>query len=116
MKTFGHQRPQHDKKTGELLGLIDSPARAVTREILGAAFLADKDRRLVVSLEAGDLICFRPSGTRRVYKRVAKDVFAWVLRCEANALVLAAAREKKERKSTRLAQQRQERAERRLFK
>ena len=115
MKEFGHKRPRRDP-SGEIVGTMESPATAITRETLGGAFLADRNRKLIVSLEAGDLICFRPAGTRRIYKRVAKDVYAWILRCEANYAILANAREKKIKRAERLAQQRQQRAEQRLFK
>lgn len=114
MKQFGHERPLR-KSDGEIERMVDSPARAVTRDVLGAAFGLDKARRLVVSLERGDLVCLRPSGTRRVYRCEAKDLFHWLLRCEANRLTLERARDKKQRKAQRLANERQSRAEKRLF-
>jgi hypothetical protein len=115
VREFGHKRPVRDK-AGEIVGMQESPVTAVTREVLGAASLADSERRLVVSLEAGDLISIRPLGTRRVYRITAKDVFHYVLRCEANRLTLERARDRKAKKADRLARQRQERAEKRLFK
>lgn len=114
MRQFGHQRPVRDGK-GEIVEMTDSPVCAVTKETLGGAFLADSDRKLVVSLEAGDLVCVRPSQTRRVYRVTAKDLFHWLLRNEANRLTLEKARDRKTKKAERLARQRQERAERRLF-
>lgn len=115
MKTFGHQRPVRDKH-GEISGLIDCPARARTRDVCGALFGTDKDRRLIVSLEAGDLVCVRPERTTRVYRVAAKDLFHWLLRSEANRVNLERARDRKAKKAERLARQRQERAEKRLFK
>jgi hypothetical protein len=100
---------------GEIVGMEDSPVRAVTREACGGQFGADSERRLIVSLEAGDLVCVRPAQTRRLYRIQAKDLFHYLLRCEANRMQLERARDKKTRKAERLAKQRQERAERRLF-
>jgi hypothetical protein len=115
MKLFGHERRSHDSN-GVFLEAKASPAQAVTKGSLPALFGADSGRRLVVSLEAGDLITFRPARTPRRYSMRAVDVFAWVLRCRANAAQLEKAREAKDRRAKRLAAARQERAERRLFK
>lgn len=113
MKAFGHQRIEH-ATNGEVARLVDSPARAVTREVLGSKFGPDSERRLIVSLEAGDLLSLRPLGTRRAYHITARDLFWHVLRCEAAAMNLAKAREAKERKAARLAAARQARAEKKL--
>lgn len=114
MKQFGHQRPMRNG-SGEIESMVDSPARAVTRNALGGRFLADSKRRLIVSLEAGDLVCLRPTGTRRLYRIEAKDLFFHLMRCEANRVTLEKARDKKSKKAERRARQRQERAEKRLF-
>lgn len=113
MKTFGHKRPRRDAQ-GNITALVDCPAQAVTREACGGSFGADSKRRLVVSLEAGDLVCVRPQRTNRVYRVAAKDLFHWLLRSEANLLALARARDMKAKRAARLARQRQERAEKRL--
>lgn len=114
MRTFGHKRPVRDT-SGEITAMADCPGRAVTKDVCGAAFGTDKDRRLIVSLEEGDLVCIRLSQTRRVHKIAAKDLFHYVLRCEANRVNLERARDRKAKKAERLARARQERAERRLF-
>lgn len=114
MKTFGHKRAKRDE-SGEIVAMVDCPAQAVTREACGGSFGADSKRRLVVSLEAGDLVCVRPQRTKRVYRVAAKDLFHWLLRSEANLLALARARDVKARRAERLARQRQDRAEKRLF-
>ena len=115
MKLFGHQRPIRDA-AGEITAMCDSPAKAVTHNVCGGRFGADADRHLVVSLEAGDLVCVRPAGTRRVYRIEAKDLFFLLLRNEATRLTLERARDAKAKRATRLAAQRQARAEKRLFR
>jgi len=65
----------------------ERPARRVTRGALGFNHGPDKGRALIVSLEAGDLVCFRPKGTRQRYAASAFDLFAFIVRCRA--LVLA---------------------------
>lgn len=114
MNTFGRKRPVRNA-AGEITGLIESPACAMTHGELDASFGApDRDRKLIVSLEAGDLIVMRPQGTRRPMKAAAIDVYRWMIRCEANRITLERARDKKSRKAQRLADARQKRAEARL--
>lgn len=88
-------RPIRDKKTGERIGEKPSPARAVTKKELGAAFGRDDERRLVVSLEAEDLITFRPYGTRQIISAPAKDLYRQVIMWQANKAQLERARERK---------------------
>lgn len=114
MKLFGHERHTHDE-AGTVIESIPSPARAITRSTLPPYFGTDRGRRLIVSLEAGDLIVIRPAGTRRRYSATAESVLSWMLRTQANAASLAKARDRKARKAQRLASARQTRAERRLF-
>lgn len=114
MKLFGHLR-RHCDEAGNLIELFPSPARAITRDSLPAGFGSDRGRRLIVSLEAGDLIVIRPAGTRRRYSAPAVNVLAWMLRTAANSATLERARNRKAAKARRLASQRQDRAERRLF-
>jgi hypothetical protein len=115
VKLFGHQRPVRDAQ-GQITGMIDSPAKAITRHTCGGMFGVDASRKLIVSLEAGDLVCLRPAGTRRVYRVEASDLFHWLLRTEANRVTLEKARERKAKKAERLAAQRQIRAEKKLFR
>lgn len=70
------------------------PCQRVTRGALGFHHGPDKGRQLIVSLEAGDLIQFRPKGTRQRHALSAFDLFNYVLRTEAHAR----AREKRERR------------------
>ena len=44
---------------------------------------------MIVSLEAGDLVCFRPKGTRQRHAASVFDLFAYVVRCQALALARA---------------------------
>lgn len=115
MKLFGHERHRLDE-AGAVIESKPSPARAITRGTLPPSFGPDRGRRLVVSLEAGDLVVIRPAGTRRRYSAGAVDVLSWMLRSQANAAALAKARDRKARKASRLAAARQARAEKRLFK
>lgn len=115
MKTFGHKRPVRNGQ-GEIVEFKDSPAQAITHEALGPFFLRDKDHKLIVSLEAGDLICCRPSGTRRVQRITARDLYRYLLHLEANRLTLEKARDRKARKAQHLADLRMKRAEKRLVR
>ena len=63
----------------------------VTNRTLGGSYGPDRERDLVVSLEAGDLIVFRPKGTRQRLALSAFDAYAYAVRCAA----LAVAREKR---------------------
>lgn len=115
MKQFGHKRPSRSE-AGEIVELIDCPAKAVTHNPAGFGFGPDSKRKLVVSLEAGDLVVVRPLRTARTYRIEARDLFRYLLQLEANRLNLERARDIKARKAERLAAQRQARAEKRLFK
>jgi hypothetical protein len=106
---FGHLRPDGNG------GFKPSPVQGITREQLGSGFGADRKHRLIVSLEAGDLLVFRPERTSRPVTAKAADVYRWILLCRANSAQLERARARKAAKAARLARQRQERAERRLF-
>jgi hypothetical protein len=63
----------------------------VTNRALGFNYGPDRDRQLVVSLESGDLIVFRPKGTRQRLALSVFDAYAFALRCAA----MAASREKR---------------------
>ncbi|MCU0783205.1 MAG: hypothetical protein MUF81_03985 [Verrucomicrobia bacterium] len=81
MNSFGHTVKGRER-----------PARRVTRGALGFNYGPDKGRQVIVSLEAGDLVCFRPKGTRQRHAASVFDLFAYVVRCQA----LALAREKRQ--------------------
>ena len=115
MRSFGQTLPVRDSK-GAIIGQVESPACAVTRSGLGHSYGSkERGRRLVVSLEAGDVIRFRQHGTRRNVTATAFDIYAWILRSQAVNANMARLRERKERKQARLARMRQERAEKKLF-
>jgi len=106
---FGHKVPVRDA-SGVVTGLRDKPARRVTRNTLGGNHGPDRGRKLAVSLVDGDLIEFRPTGTRRRHVVSAFDVFAFVLRTEAAVVRRAIEKARKDRKAQRLADARQARA------
>lgn len=114
MRNFGHKRPVRDE-SGAVVEYIPSPAAAITLETLGGAFGPDKAHRLIVSLDAGDLIILRPERTARPMAIAAKDVYRFALQCRANLANLQRARAAKARKAQRLAARRIAAAERRLF-
>lgn len=117
MKSFSHKRPvrdEHGNVTGERLAPV---WRRTERDTLGYNHGPDRGRRVSVGLLDGDLIALRPAGTRREPLTIlATDLYEYLLRKEANVACLAKARAKKEKKAIRLANQRQERAEKRLVR
>jgi hypothetical protein len=113
MRIFGHQRAVRND-AGEIIGSQPSPVRAKTQEILDSGYGPDNDKRLVVSLEACDLICIRPERTSRIVRIGAKDLYAQLLRAEANKAAINQALAKRAKRQERLAAQRQRRAEKRL--
>lgn len=92
------------------------PVKRVTESEIGHSFGCDWDRKLVVTLNAGDLISIRPQGTRREVSILAVDVYRYILRCEANKALLEKARMRKESKALRLSRERERRAEKRLLR
>ena len=70
----------------------EQPARRVTMGGLGWNHGKDRGRNLVVALEQGDLITFRPKGTRQRVLLSAFDAYGYAVRCVA----LAKAREKRQ--------------------
>ncbi len=86
--------------------------RRLTQEEYGHG---SKARKLVVALEKGDLITIREHRRRTRHTARLYDVFWWMLRSEADKAHMEKLREIKARKASRLAEQRQRRAERRLF-
>jgi hypothetical protein len=57
----------------------------VTNGALGVSHGLDRGRALVVTLEAGDLIVFRPKGTRQRLALNAFDAYSYAVRCAAMA-------------------------------
>lgn len=113
MRTFGHQRAVRDED-GEIIGSKPSPVRARTIETLGAAYGPDRNRRLIVTLAACDVITIRPEKTTRGVDITAKDLYAYAQRTQAFKDYAHKAIAKKQKKAERLARERQKRAEKRL--
>ena len=86
MNTFNHRVDGKDR-----------PARRVTIARLGMNHGLDRGRALIVSLESGDLIGFRPKGTRQRLMLSAFDAYGYAVRCQA----MAKAREKRQTKAAR---------------
>lgn len=99
MRTFGHCRPVRNDK-GWIISHKPSPVRAVTKDTLGTGYGTDSDKRLVVSLEAGDLIVIRPEKTTRTVSITVVDIYAHIIRCQSNLIALAKARARKVVKQT----------------
>lgn len=88
---------------------IARPTRRVTADTLGHSFLADHDRRLIVSLERPDLLVMWPQGLRRSLHAqtiALKDVYRFVIRSRADHAKMEGLRDKKAKK----AEQRKQRA------
>ncbi len=119
MKTFSHKRPIRDE-TGEVVTYKPAPVSRVTctkeHGFLSGLHGVDKSRPLLVTLADGDIIQFRPARTQRTKTARAINIYECILRSEATQVQMAELRERKERKQQRLADQRQARAERKLFK
>lgn len=113
MKSFGHIRYDRDEN-GVIVGQKYSPARAKTVGGLPDNFGADKKRRLVVSLDSGDLITIRPEKTMRPVQIEAKDLYFYLLKCQANLATLEKARERKAAKILQRQRRRDAAAEKRL--
>ena len=92
---------------------LDNPVRRLTRDAYGHG---RKARRLVVVLEKGDLITIREHRCRGKHTARLYDVLWWMLRSEADKAHREKLRQNKARKAARLAEQRQRRAERKLFR
>lgn len=75
------------------------PARRVTKGELPGYYGPDAGRELIVSLEAGDIICFRPKGTRQRYTASAFDLFKGVHRLASLNRAQEAVRRRKERRA-----------------
>ncbi len=92
---------------------LDKPVCRLTRDFYGHGRKAHK---LVIVLEKGDLITIREHRCRVKHTVRLYDVFWWMLRSEAEKAHMEKLRQIKTRKAARLADQRQRRAERKLFR
>jgi hypothetical protein len=90
--------PVFDEHDQPVMRLVASEVVRVTREPIGGHFGLDKGRRLVVALRDGDLLELRPEGTRQTSRMAIADIYAHMLRCEANRRHLEKARSSKIRK------------------
>ena len=114
-----------DRDTGKLVVVKDpegNPEKKsrqdlverVTQEPLGFGFGPDSKRPLVVRLVAPDQIEFKPYKTTRSVRANLRDLYRYVLMCQAQAENLRKARDRKAKKAERLASRRLASAERRL--
>lgn len=94
---------------------LHKPITRKSDAALDGSFGPDRDKALVVTLLPGGLISLRPERTRRAEIVAIIDVYRFAVRCRAARVHLEKARAAKERRALRLARQRQERAEKRLF-
>lgn len=88
----------------------------VTKGTLGGQFGPDRTRNLVVGLVNGDLLVFKPKGTRQKVTVNINDVYAWCLRSKALSAQLVKARERKEALKSRREARRTKYAEERVRK
>jgi hypothetical protein len=82
---------------------------------LDGTFGSDRGRRVYLAVHPNGVIELRLSKCPRRESVHIVDVYRYAIRCRVNKALLEKARFKKEQKATRLARQRQERAERRLI-
>jgi len=74
---------------------LDKPISRRTRASLGGNYGIDRNRRLVATLEPGDIITLRPEGTRRAESVSLLDVYHFAIRCKTNRANLEKARKRK---------------------
>jgi hypothetical protein len=87
--------------------IVSDQVHRVTRATLKGHFGRDKDRKLVVGLEAGDLLTLRPQGTHQQVAVEIMKIYEWVIHCRAMNAHMNRMRERK-------AAKQQARIERRL--
>lgn len=80
---------------------LEKPIHRVTRGALDRTHGPDSGRKLVITLEIGDLIVLRPYGTRRPEKLDAFDAYQYALKRRVNCERLEKAREKKAKLASR---------------
>lgn len=113
MNLFGQPIPVRNE-AGEVVGERIPVVSRLTKNELGGCHGMDKARRLVVSLRAGDIVAFRPEGTRREVTATAHDLYSAVLRWQVNRLNLVKAGEAKKKKAEQRINARIANADRRL--
>lgn len=77
---------------------VSTGGKSVAREtvgLLGGRFGKDSGRAVIVSLEDGDVISFRPKGTRQEVTATVSDLYGMVLARKAQVSHLEKARAKK---------------------
>lgn len=97
-KSGGKLFTVYDEQDKPVTKVVASEVCRVTRETLGGNFGTDQNRRLVVSLKAGDILSLRPQGTRQEVTVALKDVYRWAIQARANRALLEKARAAKARK------------------
>ena len=103
--------------------MTKSKVTRVTSGTLDRSFGLDREKPIVLRFVPGDggsipdILELKPLRARshRCERIAVIDVYRYALRCRVNREVLEKAREKKAKKAERLARQRQERAEKKLF-
>lgn len=93
---------------------MTSLTKTVSRVTLEVYGYGRNARKLVVSLEKGDLITIRELGRRTKHTARLIDVRWWLLRSAADKARMEKLRERKAKKAAHLAARRQRAAERRL--
>lgn len=105
-KPNGELVPAFNSDDTPVTKVVSDQIHRVTRSVLKGQFGCDKDRRLVVGLEAGDLLTLRPQGTRQQVSVEIMKVYEWVLHCRAVSTHMAKLREKKAAKNAARRKQR----------
>lgn len=82
---------------------LSKPVRRQTRGALDGCYGCDRGRRLVASLEVGDLLTIRPAGTRRAETVSLFDVYRWAMQRRVNAVKMQKLRDRKAKIETRKA-------------
>ena len=100
-------------------GRREPPKRngAITRKVdveLDGSFGPDRGKKIVLTILPNGILELRPEKTRRAEQVHMLDVYRYAVRCRVNRGQLEKARAKKDARATRLAAQRQQRAEKRL--
>ncbi len=83
----------------------DEPVR-LTRGFLDGTFCRDRGRKLVVTLQDGDLLELRPHGTQHALRASLFDIYHWMIRSIANAEKMAKLRDIKAKKELARAERR----------
>lgn len=104
IRFFGHCRPIRDGAA--IIGSIQSPVRVKTVEVLGSGYGPDDDKRLVVTAHRDDLLGVRPERTGRELFIKAKDLYALLVRRDAQRQLLEFARAKKAKRAAARAERR----------